>query len=99
VLTQEGTLIHEERTPEYERTLSPVVGLHPGWLDLHKTTGCMLELIEKDRGPSLCRGRVGGPACGPHSLIRPCHWQFVKTSLQVIIMAKTKSWAALLGVE
>lgn len=59
ILTQHGALVREERTPKHEGHLSPMVSLHPGRLDLRKGTRSMLELVEKDGGPSSCGERAG----------------------------------------
>lgn len=59
ILTRHGALIHEERTPEDEGLLSPMISPHPGRLDLRKRTGSMLELIEKDGDPRIC-GEMAG---------------------------------------
>lgn len=70
ILTQHGALMlkgpprkgppfHEERTPEDEGLLSPMISPHPGRLDLRKRTGSMLELIEKDGDPRIC-GEMAG---------------------------------------
>lgn len=69
VLTQEGAFVHEERTPEYECSLSCMVSLHPVWFDLCKRTGYMLELIEKNRDLRICREKTQLES-GIDSLIR-----------------------------
>lgn len=66
VLTQEGTLFSEERASKNKGILRRMVSLHPCWLELCKTTGCMLELVQENRAPSIYReGRVHvrGPQC------------------------------------
>lgn len=91
VLTQCGALICEEGAPENEGSLSPMISLHPGWLDLHKGTGPMLELIEKDRDPRIC-GERAGSELGTHSLIRSYLWQdrLIIAPMPVIMMMMTK---------
>ena len=59
ILTQHGALIREDRTAEHEGQLSPMISPDPGWLDLRKRTGSMLELIEKDGDPRICGERAG----------------------------------------
>lgn len=57
ILTQLGALIHEEGSPEHEGTFNCVVSSYPVWFDLCKTAGAMLELIEINGSPGICRER------------------------------------------
>lgn len=59
VLTQEGALVSEERTSKNKGILRCMVSLYPGWLELRKRTGCVLELVQENRAPSIYReGRI-----------------------------------------